>query len=287
MKSKSAVKPRKAYAKINLTFEVLGRREDGYHEIASVMQAIDLADVLTFEPHEHIFITCNVPELVSPNNLVFRAAGLMQAIAGPDHGVAIRLEKSIPLAGGLGGGSSDAAATLQGLNEIWGLKLAPEKLQGIAAGLGSDVSFFVSGCTTALVRGRGDRVVTLPSLPRTWVVLVRPPVNVSGKTQKMYARLDPSRFTRGQHTRRMAKLIEEGERAVTPVCYNIFDYVAPSFFPGLDGYWQRFLAVGAGEVHVAGAGPVLFTLVNDRAEGEEICKRLKKERVEAYLAGTL
>lgn len=287
MRSKAAVKPRKAYAKINLTFEVLGRREDGYHEIASVMQAIDLADVLTFEPHAHIFITCNVPELVSPTNLVFRAAGLMQAVAGPGHGVAIRLEKSIPLAGGLGGGSSDAAATLQGLNEIWGLKLAPEKLQGIAAGLGSDVSFFVSGATTALVRGRGDRVVALPSLPRTWVVLVRPPVNVSGKTQKMYARLDPSRFTRGQHTRRMAGLIKEGERAVTHVCYNIFDYVAPSFFPGLDGYWQRFLAAGAGEVHLAGAGPVLFTLVNDRAEGEEICKRLKKERVEAYLAGTL
>lgn len=287
MKGKSAVKPRKAYAKINLTFEVLGRREDGYHEIASVMQAIDLADVLTFEPHAHIFITCNVPELVSPTNLVFRAAGLMQAVAGPGHGVAIRLEKSIPLAGGLGGGSSDAAATLQGLNEIWGLKLAPEKLQGIAAGLGSDVSFFVSGATTALVRGRGDRVVALPSLPRTWVVLVRPPVNVSGKTQKMYALLDPSRFTRGQHTRGMAKLIEEGERAVPHVCYNIFDYVALSFFPGLDGYWQRFLAAGASEVHLAGAGPVLFTLVNDRAEGEEICKRLKKERVEAYLAGTL
>jgi 4-diphosphocytidyl-2-C-methyl-D-erythritol kinase len=277
----------KAYAKINLTLEVLGKREDGYHEIASVMQAIDLCDILSFQPREHIYLACNIPQLVSPNNLVFKAAKLLQEFTGSSCGAAISLEKAIPLASGLGGGSSDAAATLQALNEIWGLSLAPESLKRIAANLGSDISFFLSGGMTALVEGRGEKVTRLPPLPKTWVILIRPPIEIANKTQKMYASLDPSHFTQGESTQKVVEIIERGERIAPPFCYNVFDEVAFSFFPGLDEYRLRFLAAGASQVHLTGTGPSLFTLAEERDQGEEICRCLGKERIEAYLTETL
>jgi len=286
MELKSKVKFGKAYAKINLTLEVIGKREDGYHEIASVIQAIDLCDILSFQPREHIYLACEVPQLVSPNNLVFKAAKLLQDFTGSSGGAAISLEKAIPLASGLGGGSSDAAATLQALNEIWGLNLAPENLKRIAANLGSDIFFFLSGGTTALVEGRGEKVTRLPPLPKTWVILIRPPIEIANKTQKMYASLDPSHFTQGKSTQKVVELIKRGDRITPQFCYNVFDEVAFSFFPGLDEYRLRFLAAGASQVHLAGTGPTLFTLVEERAQGEEICRRLKKERVEVYLTET-
>ena len=287
MGSRTEPEPRRAFAKINLTFEVTGKRADGYHEIVSVMQAIDLCDVLTFEPRESLRLSCNVPELVSPNNLVFKAARLMQNVAGHHQGVAISLTKGIPLAGGLGGGSSDAAVVLQSLNELWKPGVSEEKLMELAAGLGSDVPFFCCGSTTALAQGRGDRVVALPHLPRAWIVLVVPAIRVTDKTRRMYARLDPSRFTDGRHASRVAGLIERGGNVVSESCYNAFDDLAYSFFPGLDRYRNALLAAGADGVHVAGAGPVLFTIAEDRARGLGILEKLKRERVESYLVGTL
>jgi 4-diphosphocytidyl-2C-methyl-D-erythritol kinase len=163
----------KAYAKINLTFEVLGKRRDGYHEIISIMQAISLCDVLTFEPHDGIQLACDVAELVSPNNLAYKAATLMQGLAHGSRGVAITLSKGIPPASGLGGGSSDAAVALQILNKMWGVNLPQKSLIDVAAQLGSDVPFFVSGSLTALTTGRGEKVEALPSPAKTWVVLLR------------------------------------------------------------------------------------------------------------------
>lgn len=287
MKGEPEAKSCRACAKINLTFEVTGKRADGYHEIVSVMQAIDLCDVLTFEPRESLYLSCNVPELASPNNLVFKAARLMESAAGRDHGVAVSLTKGIPLAGGLGGGSSDAAAVLQSLNELWKLGLSREKLGEMAARLGSDVPFFCCGSTTALARGRGDRVAALPALRRTWIVLAVPAIQMADKTRRMYARLDASRFTDGRYAERMAGLIQRGESVVSELCYNAFDDAAYSFFPGLDRYRRDFLAAGAGEVHVAGAGPVLFAIAEDEAGGLGIVEKLKRERIECYLVRTL
>jgi len=287
MEHQSKVKSGKAYAKINLTLEVMGQREDGYHEIVSVIQAINLGDILSFQPRERIYLACNIPQLASPNNLVFKAAKWLQDFTGSSSGAAISLEKAIPLASGLGGGSSDAALTLQALNEIWGLHLAPENLERIAANLGSDISFFLSGGMTALVEGRGEKVTRLPPLLKTWVVLVKPPIEIANKTQKMYASLDPSHSTQGKSTQKVVELIKRGDRVTSQFCYNVFDEVAFSFFPGLDEYRLCFLAAGASQVHLAGTGPTLFTLAQERAQGEEICRRLKKERIEVYLTETL
>ncbi len=282
-----SVKAYKAYAKINLTLEVLGKRQDGYHEIVSVVQAIDLCDALSFQPREYIYLASNIPELVSPDNLVFKAARLLQDFTGSRRGVAISLEKAIPLASGLGGGSSDAAATLLALNEIWGLNLDLGKLERMAANLGSDVSFFLCGKRTALVEGRGDKVTPLPSSPKTWVVLMKPPINIPNKTQRMYASLDPSLFTRGQFTQRMMGLIQQGGKITPSFCYNVFEHVAFSLFPGLEEYRLSFLAAGASRVHLAGAGPTLFALAEEKDQGVEICHRLKKKKIEVHLTETI
>ena len=231
MELKSLVKSGKAYAKINLTLEVIGKREDGYHDIASIVQAIDLCDVLSFQPREHIYLACNIPELVSPNNLVFKAAKLLQDFTGLSSGVAISLEKTIPLASGLGGGSSDAVATLRALNEVWELNLALDNLKKIAANLGSDTFFFLYGGRTALVEGRGDEVTPLPPLSKTWVVLMKPPIDIPHKTRRMYASLAPSHFSRGQTTQRMVELLSRGEKITPSFC--ICQYFSMKIFDAL------------------------------------------------------
>ena len=155
-------------AKVNLTLEVLGKRDDGYHEIASVMQAVSLFDTLTLSLAEDVQLIADVPELGTRDNLVYRAAELIKRVKRVDEGVEIRLNKGIPIAAGMGGGSSDAAATLLGLNLLWGLSLDTKELEGLAAQLGSDVPFFLSG-GSALAEGRGERITPLPApRPHGW-----------------------------------------------------------------------------------------------------------------------
>lgn len=277
----------KSCAKINLTLEVTGKRNDGYHNIVSVIQTIDLCDVISFQSGEGIYLACNIPELVSPNNLVFKAAKLLQGYAHSDRGIAITLDKVIPMTSGMGGGSSNAAATLQALNEIWELNLTSENLEKIASSMGSDISFFLQKGRTALVEGRGDKITGLPSLGKTWVVLVKPPIEMPGKTARMYAGLTPLHFTDGHFSRKMVELLHRGDKTASSLCHNVFEDIAFSFFPGLEGYWNSFLAAGAEKVHMSGAGPTLFTLVKEKSKGEEICRSLAKKGIEVYLAETL
>lgn len=269
-----------AYAKINLTLEVLGRYDDGYHEIASIMQLIDLHDTLSFEPREDIQLSCDIPELCTGDNLAIRAAKLLGEVAGSTRGALITLQKGIPLDSGLGGGSSDAAAALRALNELWELDLPIEQLRELAAKVGSDVAFFLDG-RTALATGRGETITALSSPPEAWVVLLKPPFNVLKKTQRMYASLEPRHWTSGTVTQRMAKALERGDQDFHALCFNVFEEVAFSFFCGLDKYRDAFQDSGAPSVHLAGAGPALYAIVPSRAEAEAIVSRLKGE---VYLA---
>lgn len=275
-----------AYAKINLTLEVLGRRDDGYHDVASVMQTIDLRDSLSFQLEEEVKLLCSIPELASPANLVLQAAELLQEETRCGKGAVISLDKGIPPASGLGGGSSDAATTLKALNELWDLNLSRDKLVEIGSRLGSDVVFFLYG-GTALAERRGEKITVLPALSTHWVVLLRPPVVIANKTREMYARLSPSQFNQGQFTRKIVELLHENGKVVSPLLYNVFDSLAFSLFPVLEGYRTRFLRASAAEVHLSGSGPTLFTLVDSRAEGEDIRRRLSSEGLETYLAQTL
>ena len=276
-----------AYAKINLTLEVLGRRADGYHEVATVFQEIDLKDTLSFEEHRGISLDYDHPDLESPQNLALEAARLLQEAAGSWKGVAISIKKGIPIAAGLGGGASDAAATLRALNELWGLGLSLDQLLRLASRLGSDTAFFLYG-GTALGEGRGERVSPLPPFPPSWVVLFRPPVNVPpSKTERLYASLDPSYFSEGQFTRRVVALLNQGGEPPPSSFFNTFERVSFTAYAGLEVYWQRFYALGADNVHLAGSGPTLFTMVRDKARGEGIYRSLRRGGLEAYLVQTM
>ena len=182
-----------APAKLNLYLRVLGRRADGYHELETLFERIDLADELTFTPQPHgITVSTDDPTLdCGPDNLVTKAARLLQQTFGIAQGAAIRLRKRIPIASGLGGGSSDAATALLGLNRLWGLGLSTERLRDLAAPLGSDVPFFIEPHPVAIGRGRGERCESLTGrLPTLWHVLIVPPVRLS--TQAIYEGFDAS-----------------------------------------------------------------------------------------------
>jgi 4-diphosphocytidyl-2-C-methyl-D-erythritol kinase len=277
----------KAYAKINLTLEVLAKRPDGYHEVASILQTVSLADTLTFEPGETLDFSCDVPNLQSPNNLVLKAAKLLREATGCTRGAAIHLTKRIPIAAGLGSGSTDAAATLVGLNQFWELNLSLDKLTDLAVQLGSDVAFFLYG-GTALAKGRGEQITPLPPAPELWLVLLKPAVKpVPSKTAQLYSRLNPSHFTSGQHTGKLVAHLNHGGNVDDSFLFNVFEQVAFDFFPRLSDYRSSLLKADARNVHLAGSGPALFTLLTDKTHGESIIKRLENEGQKAYLVHTI
>lgn len=279
-----------APAKINLSLEVLARREDGYHEIASVLQTIDLADTLSFEPAERLSFECLDPGAVRADLLeevLLQAARLLQQETGCGKGAAIRVDNvRIPRAAGLGSSSSDSAAILRGLSELWSLGLSGDRLCQLASNLGSDTPFFIFG-GTALAEGRGERISPLPAPPTTWLVLLSPPiVPVPGKTARMYGMLSTSDFTSGGFTRELASCLQAGN-ADTGMMYNAFGRPAFDFFEGLADYRRRFISAGAERVHLAGSGPALFTIVPDEAGGQALANRLKDEGLDALVTRTV
>ena len=276
-----------APAKLNLTLEVLAKRPDGFHEIRSVIQTINLCDSLHFQLSLNIDFKSNVPDLIPEESLVSKATSLLRQVTGCSSGATIEVTKRIPLVSGLGGDSSDAAAILRGLNKLWGLGLSPPELLELASQLGSDVAFFVYG-GTAVVRGRGEMVIPLPPLPHMWVVVMMPPVpRMERKTERLYASLNPSHYTDGQVTDRLVAWLTGGGEVTPSSLFNVFDDVARDSFTGLGEYWQQFLKVGAQQVYLAGSGPAMFSLIKDRAQAEELYLRLQQQGLESYLTDTL
>jgi 4-diphosphocytidyl-2-C-methyl-D-erythritol kinase len=276
-----------AYAKINITFEVLGRRQDGYHDVSTILQTIDLKDTIEFELDSSLSIECDDVALRSSDNLVLKAASLLKKEVGYKGGAKITLKKGIPVAAGLGGGSSDAGATLVALNRLWKLKLSAESLVKMAAALGSDVPYFIHG-GTALAEGRGERVTPLPPLPQSWVILVKPSVPVPElKTKAMYDALRPSYYSKGEHTKRAVSAIERGVVRDGLSVYNAFDAIAFEMYEGMEWYWKQFMSAGAPEVHLAGSGPTLFTLLPDRGRAEELHRSLLDLGLETYIVKTI
>lgn len=274
----------KAFAKVNLVLEVLGRRTDGYHEIASIMQTLSLNDVLTLEPADRIGLKFSPPGLADHANIVLKAAKRLADVTGYGGGVVISLEKHIPIGAGLGGGSSDAAAVLCGLNKLWQLGLTREQLAEIGAGLGSDVPFFVYG-GACMVEGRGERVTPLADLEKMCFVLLRPDLPVRpGKTAALYRLVKPGHYTSGELSAGVRELFESGGKGQPVPFYNVFEKVAPDAFPGLGKHMQQFLRAGAPEVHLAGSGPVLFTMLHNEKQACEIHANLVAGGLESHLA---
>jgi 4-diphosphocytidyl-2-C-methyl-D-erythritol kinase len=274
-----------APAKVNLVLEVLGKDND-YHRISSIVQSIDLCDVLNLELDKEVYFDCDEPSL-KRDNLVTRAAGLLKESIGCDLGARIELRKHIPWGAGLGGGSSDAAATLLALNELWGLRLRLSKLTRLAFELGSDVPFFIHK-GTALVEGKGEKVRPQPPLPSTsFVLLVPPSSKIPDKTKQMYSSLRVADFTAGESVEAALLSLRQGKGPDPGVMHNAFERVAFDFFPELDKYRKTLQEAGAPRVYLAGSGPCLFALFSVREEAAELFSRLRRQRLECYLAYSL
>ena len=276
-----------APAKLNLTLEVLAKRPDGFHEIRSVLQTIALCDSLRFGLSQKVEFSCDDPAWAAEKSLVSRVVNLVRENTGCPHGVMVNVNKRVPLVSGLGGDSSDAAATLRGLNELWGLGLSRPELVRLATQLGSDVAFFVYG-GTALAEGRGETVTPLPPLAHMWVVLVVLDVpRLPGKTQKLYASLKASHYTGGQITENFVKALKEDRGFKPSMLFNTFENVAFDRFFGLKVYKEHFIKLGAPHVYLAGSGPALFTMLEDKAQAEDLYTRCQQQGMETYLVETL
>jgi 4-diphosphocytidyl-2-C-methyl-D-erythritol kinase len=275
-----------APAKINLTLEVLGKRPDGFHEIRSLIQTINLCDRLRFQLSPDIKFGGDNPKLDIEESLISRATALLQQATGCSKGATIEINKRIPLTSGLGGDSSDAAAILYGLNKLWELGLSLGELVSLALQLGSDVPFFLYD-GTALVEGRGEKITPLPPLPHRWVVLVVPDVpRLPEKTRRLYASLKSSHHTDGQITENFVTVLKGSREFKPSLLFNTFENVAFEQFPGLKVYKEHFIKLGATNVHLAGSGPALFSLVEDKDKAKRLYKSLQKQKMECYLVET-
>lgn len=285
----------KAPAKVNLSLLVLGRRSDGYHEIESVLATLDLADELAFSLGERdgTQVGCRGPWAgevpVDAANLVWQAAALVEKEASkvgfrrPD-GAKIELFKCIPAAAGLGGGSADAAATLRGLNRLWHLGWGEEKLEALAARLGSDVPFLVRG-GTGLAQGRGERVKPVRSRLRLHLVLIKPPWGVS--TPAVYrgwdaahpqAVLGQGKGARSRLTRGLIEALEAGdETQALGFMVNDLEPITMGLYPQLQAARQALASGGALKVMVCGSGPTQMGIMDSPEAAREVASRLSQQ----------
>lgn len=280
----------KAPAKINLGLTVLKRRPDGYHDLSSVMQQVSLADTIRLEPGpgSGFLFFCTDPALRGKKNLVYQAAALLSARAPAElPGVKLSLYKQIPAAAGLGGGSSDAAAALKGLNRFWKLGLGEKELMKLGALLGSDIPYCLQG-GTMLAGGRGEKLTALPALPFYWVVLAVP-AGVAFSTKDVYGALDPVQFSRPSLAP-LVKAIREHDTAGLREWFsggqtNTLEGAVLPLSPSLQQLKKKFLHLGLSPA-LSGSGPAYFALTGDLRIARAAVAALREAGARAYLCWT-
>lgn len=277
-----------AYAKINLALQVVGKRRDGFHEVAMIMQSVSLHDTVTLSLRRTgISLVCDNPALPCDNsNLAFRAAALLRQECGVAEGVHIELTKRIPMAAGLAGGSSDAAAVLRGLNDLWDLAISPNELEILAARLGSDVPFCLWGGTT-LATGRGEILESLPDFAGYGVVLANPPLQVS--TAWVYGNFQPGTLQRSPGIPALRRAIEQKDlQDVARQLYNDLESVSVPAHPQIADIKRKLASAGAAGVLMSGSGPTVFALTNDLISAHQLAGRVSLESgVSVFIAETV
>jgi 4-diphosphocytidyl-2-C-methyl-D-erythritol kinase len=265
----------KAPAKINLSLDVLYKRPDGYHEVEMIMTTIDLADriELTLLNEDRIKIVSHnrfVPD--DQRNLAYQAAQLLKERFQIKQGVIIAIDKTIPVAAGLAGGSSDAAATLRGLNKLWSLGLTMDELAEIGSEIGSDVSFCVYG-GTALAKGRGEVITELPAPPTCWVILAKPFIGVS--TAEVYRRLDLKSVTHPNISEMIKGIKEDDYGRVCQNVGNVLEEVTLHLHPEVAQIKEQMKRFGADAVLMSGSGPTVFGIVQHDSRMHRIYNGLR------------
>lgn len=268
----------KTPAKINLYLKVISKRRDGYHNINTILQMVSLYDSLTFkEIDAGVELISEEPALSQEkDNLVYRAALAFIREFNVKKGVRVRLKKGIPVAAGLGGGSSDAAATLIGLARLWGFQNRRERLIRIGATLGTDVPFFFHG-PLALASGRGDRVYPMTPMPVTWFVLVNPGFPIL--TREAYREIDKFILTKGQDNIKISTLwrVNLGIESLAGFLYNDLEKAVIGLHPELREIKEELRELGAKDVLMSGSGPTIFGIFPDRYSAERAGERVNKK----------
>ncbi len=268
--------------KVNLLLNILGKRPDGFHELETVMHPVNIFDELSFARADNgIHVSCNEPSLpVNSDNLVYRAADAFFNATNIEAGVRIHLEKRIPLAAGLGGGSGNAALTLLAMNELFGQPLSPEQLQNLASRLGSDVPFFLTSCP-ALATGRGERIQSLdffPALKGAALLLIHPGFGVSTAwAYQALARFPAALNGRPGRGAALIGLLNSGDlKNASPEFFNSLESPVLEKYPLL-GLFQDFLrANGATATLMSGSGSTTFALIQQgQAVAEELREKFK------------
>lgn len=275
----------KARAKINLTLDVLYKRPDNYHEVEMIMQTVELYDNLYIEKSESIEIICThpfVPE--DSNNLVYKAAQILQEYSGTNQGAKITIEKKIPVAAGLGGGSSDCATALVGLNKLWDLNLSTDSLAKLGKVLGADVPFFLKG-GTQLARGIGEELTSLPRIPPTWVILAKPNLGVS--TKEVYLGLEIDKINKRPNTKAMITALSKGNiKDINSNLCNVLETVTLKKYSTVKILKDRITQLGASGTLMSGSGPTVFGLCSNYEKALKIAKNIGTLAEEVFITKT-
>lgn len=257
---------KKAYAKVNLVLDVLGRRTDGYHEVSMVMQNLSLHDTLTFEAEEtddiRIVLTCNRSDIpLNENNLVYKAALLMLNKYQIKAHINIHIDKQIPVEAGMAGGSTDCAATFHAVNELFDIGADTKTLMELGVKLGADVPYCIMG-ETALSEGIGEILTPIAPLKGCYVLVAKPPVNVS--TAMVYKEFDSKIIDRHPDVREMVRSLECGD--IDSIAYNmsnILETVTVSIHPKIEELKRIMKSGGALNAVMSGSGPTVFGIYRD------------------------
>lgn len=277
----------KAPAKINLGLDALYKREDGYHELEMVMASVDLADRLFFESltEDRIIIeTDNSFIPIDQKNHAYAAAELIKERFQIKAGIRIYIEKRIPVAAGLAGGSSDCAATLRGLNRLWNLGLSNQELADLGSEIGSDVPYCIEG-GTAFVTGRGEKVEQMAPMPQCWVVLVKPKMSVS--TGSIFGSLSFNSIEHPDIPNLKAAVAANDYEKMTQTIGNALEGVTIQKHPVIQQIKDRMMKFGADAALMSGSGPTVFALCDKKTRAQRIYNGLKGFCEEVYLVRTL
>lgn len=272
----------RSYAKINWYLDVLDRRADGFTNIETIFQSVNLWDELTFkESDSGVQFTCNDPALADPeNNLVCRAAALLRRVTGVERGVAIHLEKNIPVAAGLAGGSGNAAATLAALNESWALGLGPGELETLAEALGSDVPFCLRGGAVAAT-GRGEIMERLEAVPPAWIVLVHPAMAITAGEAYSHPKLTRNLQTPvgGKTPAFQQALSRFAGGDLAGAVFNRMESGVFHDYPELAAIKTRLRDAGCLASAMSGSGPTVFGVCGDEAGARNAASEFTTYRV--------
>ena len=275
---------RKAYAKINLGLDVLRRREDGYHEVKMIMQTVDIYDVLTFVKAPADVFRLSVDSAQIPdddNNLVLKAARLLFATAGIDAGVEVTLQKNIPVAAGMAGGSTDAAATLIGLNALYDLRFTTEQLQEIGVKLGADIPYCIMG-GTALSQGIGEILRPLPAPPRAHLVIAKPDLMIS--TKYVYENLHANSLKVHPNIDGMIEALSNQD--LTKMCSlmgNVLETVTEKENPIITQIKDLMKEQGATGALMSGSGPTVFSIFTEEEKARSCLQKIQEENLAKQL----